>query len=318
MVTLIRSSLHGFAPVVQVLATAASVLCLGCGGAAFDESDLLERVEALSSDAFEGRAVGTPGSMAAQKVIADAFRSVRLDSLSPGYAAPFVFEDRDGDEVAGTNLAGRVSGTRYPDRYIVLSAHYDHLGVREGEIYNGADDNASGTSAIIAIAEALMDDRPDHSVLVVAFDAEERGLRGARAFVVDPPVPVQNLVANVNLDMVSRSTAGELYAAGTYHYPELRPILESVQPSGSVSLLFGHDRPEDGNQDWTNASDHGPFHAAGIPFVYFGVEDHPGYHTPEDDYGEITHDFYVDAVRTILDAVEALDRALATGDAVAQ
>lgn len=298
-----------------VLAIAVSVLCPGCGGAAFDESDLLDRVELLSSDAFEGRAVGSSGSTSAQEVITDAFRSIRLDSLAPGYAAPFVFEDRNGEQVAGTNLAGRVSGTRYPDRYIVLSAHYDHLGVREGEVYNGADDNASGTSAIIAIAEALMGDRPDHSVLVVAFDAEERGLRGSRAFVADPPVPVQNLVANVNLDMVSRSTTGELYAAGTYHYPEVRPVLESVQPSGSVSLLFGHDRPEDGNQDWTNASDHGPFHAAGIPFVYFGVEDHPGYHTPEDDYDEITHEFYVDAVRTMLDAVQALDQALAAEDA---
>jgi hypothetical protein len=114
---------------------------------------------------------------------------------------------------------------------------------------------------------------------------------------------------NVNLDMVSRSAAGELYAAGTYHYPFLEPSVDEVAERSTISLLKGHDSPGlPGGDDWTDASDHGPFHEVGIPFIYFGVEDHEAYHQPSDDFDGITPGFYADAVGTIADFLRVIDQ----------
>ena len=115
------------------------------------------------------------------------------------------------------------------------------------------------------------------------------GLLGARAFLAAKPVPVDAIALDVNLDMVSHSDSGELWAAGTAYTPALRPVLDSLARIAPVHLRFGHDRPGvAGQQDWTNESDQGPFHAAGIPFIYFGVEDHKDYHKPTDDPETIT------------------------------
>jgi Zn-dependent M28 family amino/carboxypeptidase len=153
--------------------------------------------------------------------------------------------------------------------------------------------------------------RPSSSILFVALDAEESGLRGARAFVDSPPVPRDAMVLNLNMDMVSHSDRGELYAAGATPYPFLRPYLDSVAARAPIRLLQGHDRPVPTPQDdWTMQSDQGVFHRAGIPFVYFGVEDHPDYHRPSDEVRTITPEFFVGAVRTITDALRTLDRNL--------
>lgn len=287
------------------------LILAACSSSAIDERALLERVEVLASDEFEGRKVGTDGGRMAREFVASEFSRLQLQPVgADGLLHAFPIATREGEDLQGYNVLGIVEGTEIPDRYIVLSAHFDHLGVRDGEVFNGADDNASGTSAIIAIAEYLQRRRPRHSVIVSALDAEEGGLRGARAFVENPPVPLEQIVLNINLDMVSRSADRELYAAGTYHYPSLGEMLVPLEGREEAKLLFGHDRPELGSDDWTNASDHGPFHAAGVPFVYFGVEDHAGYHKPGDDYHDITHDFYVEATELILEAVQLLDRSV--------
>ena len=192
------------------------------------------------------------------------------------------------------------------DSVIVISAHYDHLGVRDSLIFNGADDNASGTSGLLAMADYFTREKPNHTLVFAAFDAEEGGLNGARAFVQDS-VFLEKVVLNINMDMIAQNDKNELYAVGTYHYPELKPVLETIE-TGEISLLFGHDRPEDGNQDWTFASDHGPFHRAGIPFIYFGVEDHEHYHRPTDTFETIPQEFYKQSVQVILNAVLALDK----------
>jgi hypothetical protein len=101
-----------------------------------------------------------------------------------------------------------------------------------------------------------------------------------------------------------------LYASGTYYTPALRPALERVAAGAPVKLLLGHDRPGQGHDDWTNQSDQYAFHKAGVPFVYFGVEDHKDYHKPTDDFETITPDFFVRAAETILEAVRALDAEL--------
>ena len=126
---------------------------------------------------------------------------------------------------------------------------------------------------------------PRHPGWLVAFDAEELGLRGAEALVGSSLLPASAIALNVNLDMVSRNDANEIFAAGTYQTPSLRPILEDVQRRSAVKILFGHDRPmvkAGGVEDWTTQSDHGVFHDAGMPFLYFGVDDHADYHQPTD------------------------------------
>jgi Zn-dependent M28 family amino/carboxypeptidase len=128
--------------------------------------------------------------------------------------------------------------------------------------------------------------------------------------VAKPPVPQDRIALNVNLDMVSRSDKREIYIAGTHHYPVLKKPLEEVAKDARIKVLFGHDKPGGPpSDDWTNQSDHGPFHAAKIPFVYFGVEDHADYHKPTDTADKINRAFFADAAETILDAVIALDRA---------
>jgi Zn-dependent M28 family amino/carboxypeptidase len=265
-----------------------------------DGNRLLNDLSILAHDSMEGRGTGTPGGARARAFLIEEFDSRGL-SLVDGHRTLEFALAPDAGGTRGVNVVGLVEGTERPDRFIVVSAHYDHLGIRAGEIFNGADDNASGTAALLALADHFVKAPPRHSLLFVAFDAEESGLRGARAFVADPPIPLASIGLNVNLDMVSRSEAGELYAAGTFHYPFLRPMVEEVAAGSRIHLLMGHDAPNlPAGDDWTLLSDHGPFHQAGIPFLYFGVEDHPGYHDASDTFDRITPEFYIDAVETIL------------------
>ena len=278
--------------------------------ATVDSTQLLADVRVLAADSLGGRRTGTEGGRKAQAYLLEAFKARGIQPFEGGYAQPFTFEGSGGKAVGGVNLVGYVRGRAQPDAFLVVTAHYDHLGRRGGRVYNGADDNASGTAGLLAVAEHFAQHPPRHSMIFAALDAEELGLRGARAFLDDPPAEKDRIVLNVNLDMISRSEAGELWAAGTYHYPSLKPPLERVAARSDIRLRLGHDRPDlPSGDDWTTASDHGPFHEAGIPFVYFGVEDHAGYHKPSDDYENITPAFFTGAVRTIIDAITELDQA---------
>jgi hypothetical protein len=275
---------------------------------AIDVDGLLRDISVLAHDSMEGRAAGTPGGERARRYLVAQLDSLGIPAPPGGRTA--AFEWTGGPPPAtGVNVLALVEGTAVPDRYVVVTAHYDHLGVDNGQTYNGADDNASGTAALLALAELFAAAPPRHSFLFVLFDAEEVGLRGAQAFLDDPPVPIESIAMNVNLDMVSRSDVGELYAAGTYHYPSLEPYVDEVAARSGVSLLKGHDSPGlPPGDDWTDASDHGPFHQASIPFIYFGVEDHEAYHRPSDDVEGITPEFFADAVRTIADFLRVIDR----------
>lgn len=276
-----------------------------------DSAALLRDLGVLASDSMGGRRTGTTGSAAARRYIAAQFAAAGLRPFGGEYGRDFDFTGRrDSTRYRGTNVVGYVPGRARPGRYVVVSAHYDHLGTRGDTIYNGADDNASGTAALLALARHYARAPAEHSLIFAAFDAEELGLQGARAFVAAPPVPRDSIALNVNMDMVGRNAKGELYAAGIYHHPTLRAPLERVASSAPVTLRLGHDQPNlPPGEDWTQSSDHGPFHAARIPFVYFGVEDHADYHKPSDDAARIEPGFYVRAVRTVLAAVDELDRA---------
>ena len=277
------------------------------GAKKIDAARLLEDVRALSADSMEGREAGKKGGELARAYVLRRFEEAGLAPLWPSFEQPFDLPSKG----KGVNLVGYVRGAKYPERFIVVTAHYDHLGVRGGQVYNGADDNASGVAVLLQLAAHYAGAaRPDHSIIFAALDAEELGLVGARELVKRLKAEKRDVALDVNLDMVGHSERGELYASGTYHTPALRPALERVAAAAPVKLLIGHDRPEQGHDDWTNQSDQYAFHKAGVPFVYFGVEDHKDYHKPSDDFETITRDFFVGAAETILGAVSALDAEL--------
>ncbi len=274
-----------------------------------DSARLIGDVARLAHDSMAGRGAMTPENAKARAWLVSEFRRIGLDPVGVGFEHAFAMPRRSGtDSVRGVNVLGQVRGTQAPERVLVVSAHFDHVGTRNGQIYNGADDNASGTAAVLAMAAHFKAHPPKHTIVFALWDAEEMGLVGARAFVARTPFERSRIVANVNLDMVSRNDNGELYAAGATPYPRMRPILESLVPDAAVSLRLGHDSGG-GQYDWTRQSDQGAFHAVGIPFVYFGVEDHPDYHKPTDDFERIQPGFYVRAVRTIAEFVYRLDTA---------
>ena len=277
---------------------------------ALDSAFLWNTLGALSADSMQGRRMGTPGGAAARALLVRALTAAGLAPLAPGYTQAFAVTGRDTSIREGVNVLAVARGAD-TSRLIVVSAHYDHLGVRGGEVFNGADDNASGTAAVLAIARYFARHPPRHTLVFAFFDGEESGLRGARAFVAAPPVPLARVAADVNLDMVARLDKNEIYAAGAAPYPFFRPLLEATAAAAPVKLLLGHDTDERGTgNNWINQSDQGAFHAVGIPFVYFGVEDHPDYHRATDDFAKVDAARYTGAARTILDFVRRLDQSL--------
>jgi len=270
---------------------------------ALDSARLVSDLAVLAADSMEGRRFGTPGGARARAFLVRSFTEIGLAAPRGGFSVAFA---AGAAGIRGANVVGTIAGTTHAERCIVVSAHYDHLGVRDGVIYNGADDNASGTAAVLAMARWFKAHPPGHSMMFVLFDGEEEGLLGARAFVRNPPVPIGRIIADVNLDMISRNEHGELYAAGASVNPEMKPILDAVAAVAPVTLLLGHDTGS-GEGNWIEQSDQGAFAARKIPFVYFGVEDHPDYHKPGDIVAHIQPGFYYRSARTIAEFVRRLD-----------
>ena len=276
-----------------------------------DAGAMLRLTETLSSDALEGRATGSRGNEAARGFIQKRFETLGLRQFGDTYFQSFTAtpEEQGEPAVSGVNVVGWIAGQTPGDGpAMVITAHYDHLGIINGEIYNGADDNASGVAALVAVAQYFALHRPNHDMIFAVVDAEEIGHLGSNAFIASPPVPLERIALNINYDMVSRSPAGEIYVAGTFHTPGLKPLVETFAAEAPVRVLMGHDDPALGEaDDWTLLSDHDAFHKVGIPFLYFGVEDHPGYHQPTDDYSEITPDFFARAGDALVMAVKTAD-----------
>jgi hypothetical protein len=264
-----------------------------------DSALLLKDLKTLSGPEFEGRKPGTKGHEKALNYMVDRFKSLGLKSFSPDFLHTFKIND----SLGGKNIIAYIPGKK--PGYIVISAHYDHVGIRNDQIYYGADDNASGAVSLLAMAAYFMKNPPQYTLVFASFDAEEMGLRGARAFVENPPIPLDSMVVLLNLDMVSRNDQNRLIAAGTYHTPTLIPYIKNS--AKNVTLHTGYDVPGTGRNDWTNQSDQGPFHRAGIPWIYFGVEDHPDYHTPRDTFENIQPSFFYQAVESILAVTKEID-----------
>lgn len=259
-------------------------------------------VEYLSTDAMQGRLGGADSGARARAFLIAQLRLRGLDVAQQS----FPFRNTKKQEVTGVNIIARIKGENTGPA-IVVSAHYDHVGVIDEEVYNGASDNASGVAGAIAIADHFIKNPPKNTIIIALLDAEEPGLFGAKALLEQGLAGGEKIAFNLNLDMIAGYNIDTLYASGTYHNPQLLPLMSSLMEKAPIPLKLGYDRPEDGANDWTLLSDHGPFHAQGIPFVYLGVEDHKFYHKPGDTFDSLPLTFLDGAITTSVMLAQAID-----------
>jgi len=273
-----------------------------------DLDELLKIQEKLASDEFKGR--GAENNAQAQDLIRSYFKNIGLKFFWDGYKKSFVFtNEKTKKEGKGTNLIGYIEGKTRPDKYIVIGAHYDHLGIVNDTIFNGADDNASGTAALLTLAKYFSKHRPEHSIIFAAFDAEELGLHGSKHFVSNPPIAISGILLNFNFDMISRNPNNEIYVVGTHDYPQFKSLLKEASKESTLKVSYGHDDPDDKTKDyWMRSSDNGAFFEKGIANITFSEEDHPDYHKATDDFENTNPEFYKNVVKLILKSVETIDQ----------
>lgn len=259
-----------------------------------DSVNIIKDLEYLASDLCEGRKPGTAGHQLAFNYIRSHMKSIGLDSISSAEQS-FAGTTINGT-TSGKNLIGLVKGVKTPGKYIVITAHYDHLGKdKNGSFYNGADDNASGVACLLAIAAYLKNHSPGYSVIVAALDREESGLEGAYSFVdwLSSKIGLANIVVNINMDMIARADKNEIFVCGLRANPMLMYLTDKIQDSTNVWILKGHEGGATG-EDWSEASDHAAFFRKSVPFLYFGVEDHVDYHQTTDDVEKINYSRFIE------------------------
>lgn len=264
------------------------------------DSTIIRRdIEFLASDQLEGRLAGTPGNDSAAAYLARRYRSLGLAELTPGYLQPFNAlsaqdahagrtEPRPTQNVVAL-LRGRDPALR--NEYVVIGAHFDHLGrssvfaldPEAGDaIRNGADDNASGTAAVLDLARMFAANPPRRSLIFINFSAEELGVLGSSWFVNHPPVPLDRIVAMINFDMVGRLRNDKLIVYGTSTATELKGILDSTNAvAGNAALRVT------GTGDGYGPSDQSSFYAKDIPVLHFFTDLHDDYHRATDDADKI-------------------------------
>lgn len=196
------------------------------------------------------------------------------------------------------NVLGLLEGSDLKDEVIVLSAHFDHVGVRNGKVYNGADDDASGTSSVMGAAEAFAKAaregiRPRRSILFVLFSGEEKGLLGSEFYTNHPVFPLAQTVTNLNIDMVGRiddkyagkaDSAQYVYVIGADKLSrELHELHESVNSKGPKLTLDYRYNSEDDPNRYYYRSDHYNFAKNDVPVIFYFNGTHPDYHQPGDD-----------------------------------
>jgi hypothetical protein len=221
-------------------------------------------------------------------------RAVVLAGTSLRMAAPLRRTEHPVPNVAAV-LPGTDAALR--DEYVVLSAHFDHVGVgqpdaRGDSIYNGADDNASGTAVMMEVARALIalpeEQRPRRSVMFLGVSGEEKGLLGSRWFAQNPTVPIDRIVANINMDMVGRNAPTELIAIGQ-EYTSLGPLAERVARENPQLRLRLMPDPDPAEQAFFR-SDHVSFMQQDIPAIFLTTWLHEDYHRPSDTVDRIDAD----------------------------
>ena len=269
-----------------------------------NEENILEHIKYLSSDELEGRYPGTKGSGLAIDYIVSHFKSSNLvPMLDDSYLQSFDFSNLKNENSQVANVVGLIDGNKNKDEFIVIGAHFDHLGyggvhsgsleMNSNQIHNGADDNASGVAGVIELAKQLSYNQKklNRSILFVAFNAEEQGILGSKFFINNAPVPRNNIVAMINLDMIGRLKSLSLNVSGTGTSPIFDKILDKSSQHHYLNIKK--------NPEGYGPSDHSSFYANDIPVLSFFTGGHSDYHRPSDDWTKIN----VSGLKKILNVV---------------
>ncbi|MCF6279315.1 MAG: M28 family metallopeptidase [Flavobacteriaceae bacterium] len=280
--------------------------------------DVEEHVYAIASDEFEGRATGEIGQKYAAKYLAGQYskfgvkkyientyyQTIPIEALvnkKRGYASKNPSE----------NVIAFIEGTEKPNEILVISSHYDHMGIKDGQIYYGADDNASGTTAVLEIAQAFAKAKkeghgPKRSIMFINFTGEERGLLGSKYFAANPVVPMTSIVANLNIDMIGRigkerpNDENYVYVIGADRLStELHNINEKANEKYTkMDLDYTYNEDDDPNRFYFR-SDHYNFAKNGIPIIFYFNGVHVDYHKPTDTPDKINLELLTKRVKLV-------------------
>ena len=248
---------------------------------------MAERIGALADDSMRGRATPGPEIEQAARYVEAVFRRSALVPAgdSGGYVQRFPI---GAPGQSAPNVIGVLPGRdgRLAHQFVVVVAHLDHIGVGRpvgnDSIRNGADDNASGSAGLLALAEAFAgSSRPRRSVLFLSVSGEERGLVGSRWYVAHPTVPIESIVGLVNLDMISRNRPDSVFLNG-WGKSSLSDLVRRLAGEHTeLGLAVG---PDIEDRPVTPAdSDHWPFQHRGVPYIFFYSGEHPDYHRVGDE-----------------------------------
>jgi Zn-dependent M28 family amino/carboxypeptidase len=275
----------------------------GAGVESITAKEIAAHVTTLCSDEFEGRGAGTKGGRKAAEYIAQAFESFGLEAID---ASGDFFQPFDARGKQTENVIGFLEGS-HPERkneVLVIGAHYDHLGKHPetGAIYHGADDDASGTSVMLEVAEAFARDEeaPERSLIFIAFGAEEMGLIGSKHYVANPLRPIAKTRWMVNLEMMGRGDEGKVTVMMLSQMPDA--LVDAI---GGHAIEFGLE-PVDGGTAHIRSGDQFPFHDAKIPILcFYGGDNHPDYHQPTDTADKIQPEWMQSVARVVYRSVAA-------------
>lgn len=267
----------------------------------------------LSHDKLYGRKTATQHASIAANYIAQQFEHTGLLPVNEHFISSFEYKSGFFSNGIGHNvLASTPINPEQP--FVVITAHYDHLGSKGNRIYNGADDNASGVSALLTLAE-LITKSPNRQLnyIFLATDAEEAGLFGARAFIQNPPVSLNKVLININLDMLGVSKRKRLFAL--YNTPSMALVdsLRDVNWHQNSRIKFTkgngfyNSSVKNQRRRIIDAGDHRVFYQKKIPIMYFGVGEHNNYHTVQDTYENLDHSFFDANLRNIAKVISTLD-----------
>jgi len=262
----------------------------------------------IASDEMEGRQTGSEGQKKAGRYIIDFYKShgIAYPKGATDYyqhiPAAYLNAKYNEDLPDSENIWAFIEGTEKPDEIVVISAHYDHVGIKKGEIYNGADDDGSGTVAIMEMAAAFQKAKnegrgPKRSILILHVTGEEHGLHGSRYYSENPLFPIVNTVADVNIDMIGRrddfhkDSNNYVYVIGSdYLSSDLYTICESVNKDFiHLDLDYKYNDKQDPNRFYYR-SDHYNFAKNGIPSVFLFNGTHADYHKASDEVSKIEFD----------------------------
>ncbi|BAO76958.1 M28 family metallopeptidase [Winogradskyella sp. PG-2] len=260
-------------------------------------------VEEVSSDKYNGRLTGEEGHNQVCDYIRNYYKSqnIKAPESHPNYYQKVPKEELPNDLKDSQNIIAYIEGSEFPDEYVYITAHSDHEGVIDGEIYNGADDNGSGTAAVFEIAEAFsmaIEDgyRPKRSIVFLHVTAEEVGLHGSRYYTDHPIFPLETTVSTLNIDMIGRvderhkENENYIYLIGADKMStELHFIAQEANSTfTNLELDYTYNADNDHN-GYYYRSDHYNFATKGVPVIFFFNGEHEDYTKPTDTADKINY-----------------------------